>query len=145
MKNKKESKFWHYWTQGWHQIKFATQIKCCRKTVYNVKKSRIIERKQRNDIGKSRTIDERMGKILKKRLYGKRGVGLKKLGNTICQHKRSEDGWVINLGVHILYLNSKLAYLKRTLKIGKFFIKEWRILDLKTLVKIFSDEMLVLS
>ena len=48
------------------------------KHFFNLKKQRIIERKKRSDAGKSRTIDEKLGKILKKRLYGKRGVGLKK-------------------------------------------------------------------
>ncbi len=69
--------------------KICNQIKCEKITVYNLKKQGIIERKKRFDVGKSRTIDEKLGKILKKRLYEKRGIGLKKL---TIEYKLSAPG-----------------------------------------------------
>ena len=64
---------------GFNATQISNQLKCSKRTVYYVKKSGVFERKQRSDAGKSRSIDENLGKILKKRLYGKKGVGLKKL------------------------------------------------------------------
>ena len=56
---------------GFSVIKICDQIKCSKNTVYKLKRQGNIERKKRSDSGKSRTIDEKLIKILKKRLYGK--------------------------------------------------------------------------
>ncbi len=93
---------------GFNVKQICNQIKCGKSTVYNLKKQGIIERKKRSDAGKSRTIDEKLGKILKKRLYGKRGIGLKKLA---IEYKLSAKGirrWYIqNLGENIKFQNWK--------------------------------------
>ncbi len=112
------------------QPKISNQFKCSKRTIYYVKKFEVFERKQRSDAGKSRSIDENLGKISKKRLYGKKGVGLKKLVSEYNLSSKNIRRWLdskpwgkyripkFEIGLSEKNLKDRKTFYKRVMRFG---------------------------